>query len=133
MLPQAIIIPSTAKQVGTIAYEAIRATPITRVNGQPIQSNYKILKSNASALASELEDITYPWSKSATDNYGLLGDSLGVDEYHKLTGISTNRISTEPTLNNPSINNTTPTHKCKCMEEDWDLIRTVWFIRKGFL
>ncbi len=26
-----------------------------------------------------------------------------------------------------------PTHKRICKEEDWDLIRTAWFIRKGFL
>ncbi len=26
-----------------------------------------------------------------------------------------------------------PTHKCKHKEEDWDLIHTAWFIRKGFL
>jgi hypothetical protein len=26
-----------------------------------------------------------------------------------------------------------PTHKCECKEEDWDLIRTAWLIRKSFL
>jgi hypothetical protein len=25
-----------------------------------------------------------------------------------------------------------PTHEQKCKEEDWDLIRTAWFVRKGF-
>jgi hypothetical protein len=98
-----------------------------------MQSNYKTLKSNASALASKVEDITYAWSKSITDNYGLLGDILGVDKYYKLTSISTYAIPAEPTLYDPSINNAMPTHKHKRKEEDWDLNHTAWFIRKGFL
>jgi hypothetical protein len=125
--------PSTAKQAETTAYEAVQVTPITRVHGRPMQNNYKTLKSNTSALASEVEDITYVWSKSVTDNCGLLGNILCVDKYYKLTGISTYAIPEEPALYNLSINNATPTHKCKYNEEDWDLIRTAWFIRKGFL
>jgi hypothetical protein len=42
-------------------------------------------------------------------------------------------IPEEPALYNPSINNGMPTREHKCKEEDWDLIHTVWFIRKGFL
>jgi len=76
-----------------------------------MQSNYKTLKSNISTLASEVEDITYLWSKSITDNYGLLGDILGVGEYYKLTGISTHAIPVEPMLYDPSINNAMPTHE----------------------
>ena len=63
MLPQAIVMLSTAKQVETTTYEAVQATPITRVHGRLMQSNYKTLKSDASALASKVEDITYTWSK----------------------------------------------------------------------
>jgi hypothetical protein len=81
MLPQAIIMSSTTKQAENTAYEAVQATPITRVHGWPMQSNYKTLKSNASALASKVEDITYTWSKSMTDNYGLLRDILGDNKY----------------------------------------------------
>jgi hypothetical protein len=80
-----------------------------------------------------VEDITYAWSKSVTDDYGLLGNILGVDKYYKPTRISTHAIPVEPTSYDSSINNPMPTHKCKCKEEDWDLIRTAWFIRKGFL
>jgi hypothetical protein len=125
--------PSTAKQVETTTYEAVQATPIMRVHGRPMQKQLQTLKSNASALTSEVEDITYAWSKSATDDYGLLGNILSVDKYYKITGISNYAIPMEPTLYDPSINNTMPTHKRKCKEEDWDLIHTVWFIRKGFL
>ena len=91
MLPQAIIMPSTTKQAETTAYEAIRATPITRVHRQPMQCNYETLKSNASALVSEVNDIIYAWSKSTTDGYGLLGDILGVNEY------TTNSPASPPT------------------------------------
>ena len=72
--------PSTAKQAETTAYENVRSNPFTRVHGRPTRSDYEILKSEASALASEVDDITYSWSKNATDNYGLLGDILGADE-----------------------------------------------------
>ena len=71
--------PSTAKQAETTAYESVRANPLTRVHGRPTRTDYDTLKTDACALASEVEDITYAWSKSATDNYGLLGDILGVD------------------------------------------------------
>jgi hypothetical protein len=108
------IMPSTAKQAETTTYEAVRATPIARVHGRPTQSNYDTLKSDASALASEVEDITYAWSKSVTDDYGFLGNILGVDKYCKLTSISTCAIPVEPALYNPSINNAMPTHKRKC-------------------
>ncbi len=95
-LPQAIIMSSTAKQAGTTAYEAIQATQITRVHGRPTQSNYEALKSNASALTSKVEDITYAGSKSGTDDYGLLSNILGVDN-------TTNLLASPPmrSLRNP--------------------------------
>ncbi len=80
-----------------------------------------------------MEDITYAWSKSTTDDYGLLGDILSVNEYYKLTSISTYAIPVEPALYGPSINNAMLTHERECKEEDWDLTRTACFIRKGFL
>jgi hypothetical protein len=80
-----------------------------------------------------VEDITYAWRKSVTDNYGQISNIIGVDEYYKLTSISAYAILAEPALYNPSISNAMPTHKCKCKEKDWDLIHNTWFIRKGFL
>jgi hypothetical protein len=125
--------PSTAKQAKTTAYENIRSNPFTRVHGRPTQSNYKTLKSEASALASKVEDITYSWSKNAMDNYGLLGNILGINEYNKLTNINTYTIPIEPASYDPSMANATLTHECKRKEEEWDLIQTLWFICKGFL
>ena len=125
--------PSTAKQAETTAYENTRSNPFTRVHGRPTRSNYEILKSEASALASEVEDITYSWSKNATDNYGLLGDILGADEYDELTNIDTYVVPNEPASYDPTITGATLTHERKRREEEWDLIRTAWFIRKGFL
>jgi hypothetical protein len=89
-----------------------------RVHGRPTRSNYKTLKSEASALASKVEDITYSWSKNATDNYGLLGNILGVDEYNELTNIDTYAIPIEPASYNPSITNATLTHKHKQKEKN---------------
>ena len=71
--------------------------------------------------------------QECTDNYGLLADILGVDEYDNLTGISTYTIPHEPASYDPNITDATPTHTRKRMEEEWELIWTLWFIRKGFL
>ena len=122
--------PSTTKQAKTTAYENVRSNPLTRVHGRPTRSDYEILKSEASALASEVEDITYLWLKNATDNYGLLGDILGADEYNELTNIDSYVIPNEPASYDPAIRNATLTHERKCQEEEWDLIRTSWFIQK---
>ncbi len=103
------------------------------MHGPPTQSNYKILKSKAGALASEVEDITYAWSKNNTDNYGLLDDILGEDKYDELTRIGTYTIPAELASYDPTITNATLTHKRKRKEEEWELVRTSWFIRKGFL
>jgi hypothetical protein len=88
--------PSTAKQAETTAYKNAHSNPLTRVHGRPTRSNYEIFKSEASALAREVEDITYAWSKNVTDNYGLLGDILGADEYDELTNIDLYVIPNEP-------------------------------------
>jgi hypothetical protein len=114
--------PSTTKQAKTTAYENVQSNPFTRVHGQPTQSNYEALKSEASALASKVEDITYLWSKNAKDNYGLLSNILSIDEYNKLTNINRYAIPIEPTSFNPSITNAMLTHESKWKEEEWDLI-----------
>ena len=67
------------------------------------------------------------------DNYGLLADIMGIDEYDDLTGISTYVTPNEPPSYDPNILDATPTHTRKRMEEEWELVRTSWFIRKGFL
>ncbi len=87
------------------------------MHGRPTRSDYEILKSEAGALASEVEDITYAWSKNNTDDYGLLGDILGEDKYDELTGIGTYTIPTKPVSSDPTITNATFTHKRKRKEE----------------
>jgi hypothetical protein len=72
-------------------------------------------------------------TKDATTNYGLLADILGFDNYYKLTGIDTYSVPNKPVSYNPIITNVTLIHKRKRKEEEWDLVRTTWFIRKGFL
>lgn len=77
--------------------------------------------------------MTYEWSKTATDNYGLLADIIGADEYEDLTNIDTYGAPIKPLSYDPTINNAMPTHKWKRKEEDWKAIRQAWFIHKGFL
>ena len=82
---------------------------------------------------SEVEDITFAWSRDATNDYGLLANILRSNEYKDLTGIDMYAIPTEPASSNPAVTNATPTHKRKRHKEEWELVRTSWFIRKGFL
>jgi hypothetical protein len=116
--------PSTAKQAKTTAFESVRATPFTRVHGRPTHCDKDILKEEACALASEVKDITYLWSKNATNNYGLLANILGIDEYDNLTNIATYAIPHEPASYDPNITNATLTHTWKRMEEERELVRT---------
>jgi hypothetical protein len=125
--------PSTAKQAETTALESVSAILFTRVYGRPTCRNYKTLKEEASTLASEVEDITYAWSKNATDSYGLLADILGANEYDELTRIDSYAIPCEPASYDPTITDAMLTHERKWKEVEWDLIRTTWFICKGFL
>jgi hypothetical protein len=125
--------PSTAKQAKTTALESICASPFTRVHGRPTRHNYETLKEEASALVSKVENITYAWSKNATDNYGLLANILGANEYNKLTNINSYAIPLEPALYDPTITNAMLTHERKRKEEEWELVHTTWFIQKGFL
>ena len=114
--------PSTVKQVETTAHEAVHATPFTRVHGHPTL-----------VLASEVEEIMYAWSRDAAEEYGLLADILGFNEYNELTGIDTYAIPAEPASYDPAVTNATPTHERKHCEEEWELVRTSWFIHKGIL
>jgi hypothetical protein len=125
--------PFTAKQAKTTALGSVHAIPFTRVHGRPTHRNYKTLKEEASALASKVEDITYAWSNNATDNYGLLADILGADEYDKLTGIDSYAIPCKPASYDPTITNAMLMHEHKWKEVERDLVRTAWFICKGFL
>ena len=104
-----------------------------RVHGRPTWCDYKILKEEACAPASKVGDITYAWSKNAMDNYGLLANILSIDKYDDLTNISTYAIPQESASYDPAITDATLTHTRKRMEEEWELVWTTWFIRKGFL
>jgi hypothetical protein len=107
--------------------------PFTRVHRRPIRCDYNILKEEACALASEVKDITYPWSKNVTNNYRLLADILDIDEYDDLNNIATYTIPHKPASYDPNITNATPAHTRKRMEEEWELVWTLWYIQKGFL
>jgi hypothetical protein len=115
---------STARTTETTAFENVRATPFTRIHGHPSRSDYEILKQEAATIASEVEDIIYAWSRD---------DILGVDEYDHQTVIGTYVKEMEPDTYDSIINDTTPTHMQKCKEEEWECLRTCWYIRKGFL
>ena len=118
MKPQEKIMHSAAKQAKTNAFKSVRATLFTRVHRRPTRRDYKILKEEACAPVSEVEDITYAWSNNVTDNHGLLADILGIDEYKDLTNISMYNIPYEPASYDPNITDATLTHTRKRIEKE---------------
>jgi hypothetical protein len=125
--------PSSAKQAKTTSFDAVCTTPFTRVHERPTRKDYKILKEEASALASEVKDITYTWTKDTTTGYGLLADILGFNNYYELTSTDTYAIPNKLVSYNPTITNATLTHEHKRKEEEWDFVHAALFICKGFL
>ena len=124
MYSQNKIIPSTstAKQAKTTDFGFVRAKSFTRVHRKPTWRDYQILKEEACAPASKVEDISHTWSKNVTDNYRLLTDILGVNEYDDLTNIATDAIPHKPASYGPTISNAIPVHT-----------RELLHLLKGFL
>jgi hypothetical protein len=81
---------SSAKAAETKAYDAVRATSFTRIHGRPTRNDYELLKKEASDLASEVENITFTWSRDTAtgDEYGLLAEIIGPAEYTHLTNLN---------------------------------------------
>jgi hypothetical protein len=125
---------SSIKVAETTSYDGVRATPFTRIHGRPTRQDYELLKKEASDLASEVDNITFTWSRDTAtgEEYGLLAEIIGDVEYTHLTNLNWAQ-EMEPTSYDPAITAATATHTRKRMEEEWDEKRTSWFIRKGFL
>jgi hypothetical protein len=128
--------PLNIKQTEESAFDKIWSTPFTRINGQPSRSNYKLLKRECCDEASEIEDVVFEWCMDPLtgEEYGLLADILGRDKYNNLTNIDIGDVSEQqPATYNPDIDDTTPMHQRKRIEEEWEWRLTLWYIRKGFL
>ena len=125
---------SSVKAAETTSYDGVRATPFTQIHGRPTRQDYELLKKEASDLGSEVENITFTWSRDIAtgEEYGLLAEIIGDVKYTHLTNLNWTQ-ETEPVTYDPAILATTATHTRKRMEEDWDEKRTSWFIRKGFI
>jgi hypothetical protein len=78
-----IAMPLNIKQMEETAYGRIQLMPFTCINGQPTQSNYKLLKRKCSERASKIKDVVFPWCMDYTTGkeYGLLANILGRNEY----------------------------------------------------
>ena len=105
--------PSTIKTLENTTYNMVRSSSFTKIHGRPTRSDYKNLKKEASDLASKLDDITYDWSRSPNgDEYGLLAEIIGEDEYNHLTNLTWVQ-EVKPDAYDPNITNTTTTHTRK--------------------
>ena len=104
--------PSTARAAEASAYENVRANPFTRIHERPTRSDYEVIKPKATTLASEVEDITYAWSRNPAtgDEYGVLAKILGLHKYAHQTGIDTYVKENKPMTYDPAITVATPTH-----------------------
>ena len=102
--------PLTIKTLEQRTYDMVCFSSFTKIHERPIRSDYKNLKKEASELASELDDITYNWSKSPTgEEYKLLAEIIGKDEYNHLTNLTWAQ-EVEPATYDRTINDTTATH-----------------------
>ncbi len=125
--------PLTLKTLENTTYDTVRFSAFTKIHGRPTRSDYENLKKEASDLASELDDITYDWSRSPTrDKFGLLAEIIGKDEYNHLTNL-TWKHEVKPKTYDPNITDATATHTRKRMEQEWERTCKTWAIRKGFL
>ncbi len=125
--------PSTIKTLEQLTYDTVLSSSFTKIHGWPTQSNYKKLKKEASDLASELDDITYDWSRSPTrDKDGLLAEIIGIGKYYHTTNLTWTQ-EVEPATYDPAINDTTATYTRKQMEQEWERTLKTWAICKGFL
>jgi hypothetical protein len=125
--------PSTNKTLENTTYDTVHLQSFAKIHSRPTRSNYETLKKEASDLASKLDDITYGWSRSPTgDEYGLLAEIIGEDEYNHLTNLTWVQ-EVEPDTYDPDITDATPTHTRKRIEQEWERTRDTWAIRKGFL
>ena len=81
---------SSVKAAETTSYSAVRATPFTQIHGRPTRQDYELLKKEASDLASEVENITFAWSRDTAtgEEYGLLAEIIGDVEYTHLTNLN---------------------------------------------
>jgi hypothetical protein len=107
---------STIKTLEQTTYDTVRSSSFTKIQGRPTQSDYENLKKEASDLASELDDITYDWSRSPTGvKYGLLAKIIGEDKYYHLTNLMWTQ-EVEPATYDPAINDITAIYTRKRME-----------------
>ena len=124
---------STINTLENTTSDTVRTSSFTKIHGRPTQSDYENRKKEAADLASELDDITYAWSRCPIgQEFGLLAEIIGEDKYLYLTGLTWFQES-KPATYDPNIDDTTATHTRKRMEQEWERTRKTWAIRKGFL
>ncbi len=64
------------------------------------------------------------WSRSPTgDEYGLLAEIIGENEYNHLTNLTWVQ-EVQPDTYDPNITDTTATHTRKRMEQEWERTRS---------
>ena len=80
---------SSAKAAETTAYDTVCTAPFTRIHGRTTRQDYKTLKQEASDLASEVDNITFAWSRDQEtgEEYGLLAEIIGDAKYAHLTNL----------------------------------------------
>ncbi len=125
---------SSAKTAETTSYDVVRTAPFTSIHQCPLRHDYKTARKEASNLASKVDNLTFVWSQDPTteEEYGLLAEIIGKVKYTHLTNLVWIQEVELPRYD-PAITNTTPTHKKKCMEDEWEEKHKLRYIQKGFL
>ncbi len=95
----------TAKQLEETAYEAVRAKPFTKINGQPSWKAQKNLETEACKVAMDA-DVSYPWA----GDFGLLAKVVGAVKYKEEMGQDYSQPTQTETYES-KITKDTPTHE----------------------
>ncbi len=81
---------SSAKAAETMSYDAVCVTPFTQIHGCLTRQDYELLKKEVSDLASEVNNLTFAWSRDQAtgEEYGLLAEIIEDVEYTHLTNLN---------------------------------------------
>ena len=84
---------SSAKAAETTSFDKVHSAPFTQIHGHPTRQDYKTIKQEVSDLASEVDNITFAWSrnKATEEEDGLLAEIIRDSEYTHLTSLNWNQ------------------------------------------
>ena len=118
---------TTAKQTEQAAYEQVKLTPFTQIQGRPTRLDRNTLREECCTAASEVD---MPFEECG--DYGLLGEIMEEEEYTEVTGLEY-AAPDYPGTYDEEITEDMDDHERKTMEAAHTERLEAWHTRKGAL